>query len=232
MIRLDGIGKIYQAGKVTVPVLKEISLKIEEGEYVSIMGPSGSGKTTLMNLIGCLDQPTAGSYQLKGKQVSQADETELAQIRNQWIGFVFQHFHLLPRMSAQLNVELPLIYAGLSKAEREGRAREALAKVGLDDRRGHRPPELSGGQQQRVAIARALVNQPHLLLADEPTGALDTASGARVLDLFDELHREGRTVVVITHDPEVAERAQRQVVIRDGRIIGDSIRSEEMGEVR
>lgn len=232
MIRLEEINKVYQTGKVAVPVLKEISLKIEEGEYVSIMGPSGSGKSTLMNLIGCLDQPTEGSYHLKGRRISQADETELAQIRNQWIGFVFQHFHLLPRMSAQLNVELPLVYAGLSKIERERRAREALAKVGLDDRRSHRPSELSGGQQQRVAIARALVNDPHLLLADEPTGALDTASGAQVLDLFDELHREGRTVVVITHDPEVAERAQRQVVIRDGRIIGDPIQSEEMGESR
>ena len=232
MIRLEGIEKTYQTGEVDVPVLKDISLTIEEGEYVSIMGPSGSGKSTLMNLIGCLDQPTAGSYDLNGKQVSQADETVLAQIRNQWIGFVFQHFHLLPRMSAQQNVALPLIYTGTTKTERERRAEEALTKVGLGDPRHHRPSELSGGQQQRVAIARALVNEPHLLLADEPTGALDTVSGARVLDLFDELHREGRTVVVITHDPEVAERAQRQVVIRDGRIIGDSIQRRGKEEIR
>ncbi|QKG85636.1 ABC transporter ATP-binding protein [Kroppenstedtia pulmonis] len=225
MIRLEGVGKTYHTGKVAVSVLKEIFLDIQEGEYISIMGPSGSGKSTLMNLIGCLDQPTAGSYYLKGKLVSEADENELAQIRNKWIGFVFQNFHLLPRMSAQLNVELPLTYAGLSKKQRERQAAEALRKVGLGNRRHHRPSELSGGQQQRVAIARALVNDPHLLLADEPTGALDTSSGAQVLNLFDELHREGRTVVMITHDQEVAERAQRQVVVRDGRIIRDSIPS-------
>lgn len=232
MIRLEGVGKTYHTGEVAVSVLKEIFLDIREGEYISIMGPSGSGKSTLMNLIGCLDQPTTGSYYLKGKLVSEADENELAQIRNRWIGFVFQNFHLLPRMSAQLNVELPLAYSGLSKNQRERQAAEALRKVGLGDRRHHRPSELSGGQQQRVAIARALVNDPLLLLADEPTGALDTSSGAQVLSLFDELHREGRTVVMITHDQEVAEQAQRQVVVRDGRIIRDSIQGEEKEGVR
>ncbi|OYD06578.1 ABC transporter ATP-binding protein [Paludifilum halophilum] len=232
MIRLENVTKTYQAGSIAVPVLKGISAEVEEGEYVSIMGPSGSGKSTLMNLLGCLDRPTTGEYDLNGRAVSGMEEKDLAALRNRWIGFVFQQFHLLPRMSARRNVELPLIYAGLSKKEREQRAEEALVKVGLQDRKNHLPAELSGGQQQRVSIARALVNRPRLLLADEPTGALDTASGDRVLDLFDGLHREGRTVIVITHDPEVAQRAQRQIEIRDGEMIKDSGRDIEKEGVR
>ncbi|TCS94246.1 ABC transporter ATP-binding protein [Hazenella coriacea] len=221
MIQLREVYKTYQAGALQVPVLKNIDLLVEEGEYVAIMGPSGSGKSTLMNIIGCLDRPTEGSYILDGKDISIEEEVSLAQIRNRTIGFIFQQFMLLPRMTAQQNVELPLTYAGVSKSERSVRAVEALRRVGLEDRKDHRPSELSGGQQQRVAIARALVTQPRVLLADEPTGALDSVSSENVMDLFDELHEEGRTVVMITHDAEVAERAQRQIMIRDGMIVTD-----------
>ncbi|PTM54749.1 ABC transporter ATP-binding protein [Desmospora activa] len=227
MIRLEGLGKTYQTGTVALEVLKGIDLHVKSGEYIAIMGPSGSGKSTLMNIIGCLDRPTVGEYHLNGQPVSAMDEVELAGVRNREIGFIFQHFHLLPRMTAQHNVELPLIYSGVTWQERRERALEALEKVGLSDRAHHRPAELSGGQQQRVAIARALVNRPRLLLADEPTGALDTASGKRVLDLFEQLHDEGRTVVVITHDPDVGERAQRQIRLRDGEIVADSAMERE-----
>ncbi|MDR6227019.1 ABC transporter ATP-binding protein [Desmospora profundinema] len=229
MIRLEALGKTYQTGAVSLEVLKGIQLHVKTGEYVAIMGPSGSGKSTLMNIIGCLDRPTVGEYWLNGQRVSSIGEEELAGVRNQEIGFIFQHFHLLPRMTAQRNVELPLIYSGISKQERSQRALEALEKVGLADRAEHRPSELSGGQQQRVAIARALVNHPQLLLADEPTGALDTASGERVLDLFEQLHGEGRTVVVITHDPDVGKRAQRRIRLRDGEIIEDTGAPEKEG---
>jgi len=225
MIRLEGISKSYTMGHEEIPILKDIDLTVGEGEYVAIMGPSGSGKSTLMNMIGCLDRPTRGRYLLNGMDVFAKDDVELAQVRNQTIGFVFQQFQLLPRMSAKRNVELPLIYAGVPKAEREQRALKALERVGLLERANHRPNELSGGQQQRVAIARALVNHPLLLLADEPTGALDSVSSKMVLDLFDELHQEGRTVVMITHDPEVAERANRVVIIRDGVILDEHVRA-------
>lgn len=221
MIRLEGITKSYMMGNESIQILKGIDLTVSEGEYVAIMGPSGSGKSTLMNMIGCLDRPTSGKYFLNGMDVFEKDDVELAQLRNKTIGFVFQQFQLLPRMNAQRNVELPLVYAGVSKAEREKRAFESLKRVGLEDRANHRPNELSGGQQQRVAIARALVNYPLLLLADEPTGALDSVSSEMVLDLFIELHQEGRTIVMITHDAEVAERAERVVIIRDGQILDE-----------
>jgi putative ABC transport system ATP-binding protein len=221
MIELRGIEKTYRVGSQEVPVLRGIDLDIGENEFVAIMGPSGSGKSTLMNIIGCLDRPTKGNYFLDGKDVFQEDDTGLAALRNRTIGFVFQQFYLLPRMNALKNVKLPLVYAGVPSAEREKMALTALERVGLLDRKDHRPAELSGGQQQRVAIARALVNRPRILLADEPTGALDTQSGSMVLDLFEELHREGKTVVLITHDPEVAARAERVIIIRDGEIIAD-----------
>lgn len=228
MIQLEEVDKAYQMGSMTIPVLKGINLIINEGEYVAIMGPSGSGKSTLMNLIGCLDRPTSGHYYLNGEDVSKADERKLAAVRNRQIGFVFQQFQLLPRMTAQKNVELPLVYAGVSQKERTKRAIEALEKVGLGDRKDHRPTELSGGQQQRVAIARALINNPSIILADEPTGALDTSSGQRIMDIFDQLHQEGRTVVLITHDPEIAARARRQILLRDGQIVEDQNQGKEV----
>ncbi len=229
MIELQGVSKSYQVGEMTIPVLKNIHLSVKEGEYVSIMGPSGSGKSTLMNILGCLDRPTEGVYRLNGKDVSQEDEVGLAALRNQTIGFIFQQFQLLPRMNAQKNVELPLIYRGFSKKEREKNAQEALQRVGLEDRRHHRPNELSGGQQQRVAIARAIVTEPLILLADEPTGNLDSVASKNILDLFDELHQEGRTIVMITHDAEVAARADRQIVLRDGEIVEYPFSSKERG---
>ncbi|WP_273834481.1 ABC transporter ATP-binding protein [Guptibacillus sedimenti] len=216
MIQLEEITKSYTLGKEAVNVLRGISLQIKSGEFVAIMGPSGSGKSTLMNIIGCLDRPTTGSYFLNEEDVSQHKDHELAKVRNQSIGFVFQQFQLLPRLTALKNVELPMVYAGASKQEREERARDALVKVGLQDRVGHLPNELSGGQKQRVAIARALVNDPSLILADEPTGALDTATSVAIMDLFVQLNQEGTTIVVVTHEPEVAEYASRVIYVRDG----------------
>ena len=216
VIRLEAVTKVYRAGPLEVAALRGVSLTIEQGEYVSVMGPSGSGKSTLMHILGCLDVPTGGRYWLSGEDVSGMDEAALAQVRNRHIGFVFQQFNLLPSMTAWRNVELPLVYAGVSRAERKARALEALERVGLGDRVHHRPGELSGGQQQRVAVARALVGEPSLILADEPTGALDSTSAADVMGLLADLHRAGRTLVVITHDPEVAAAASRIVRIRDG----------------
>jgi putative ABC transport system ATP-binding protein len=216
VIELENVTKVYRTGTIAVAALRGVSLTIDPGEYVSIMGPSGSGKSTLMHILGCLDVPTSGRYWLSGEDVSRMDEIELAEARNAHIGFVFQQFNLLPSMSAWRNVELPLIYAGMGRSQRRARAKDALARVGLADRVDHRPGELSGGQQQRVAVARALVGEPELILADEPTGALDSTSAEDVMTLFDELHAAGRTLVVITHDAEVAEAAERTIRIRDG----------------
>jgi putative ABC transport system ATP-binding protein len=221
MISLKGIYKSYKQGTLEVPVLHDINIDIASGEFVSIMGPSGSGKSTLMNIIGLLDRPTKGEYILNGVNVQQADEKQLAFIRNQSIGFVFQHFHLLPRLTALDNVELPLIYGGVRKKERRERAMEALIKVGLGDRVNHLPNQLSGGQKQRVAIARAIANQPTFILADEPTGALDSKSGEQVMEIFTQLNKEGATIILVTHENEVAAYTSRHILLRDGRIIED-----------
>ena len=218
ILKLEHIYKDYIQGKMTVPVLKDVSLYVEEGEYVAIMGPSGSGKSTLMNIIGCLDLPTSGSYELAGSNVLSLNENKLADLRLGTIGFVFQNFQLLPRMSALENVALPLVYAGVRKKVRRERAREALVRVGLEDRTSFNPTQLSGGQKQRVAIARAMVNKPKILLADEPTGARDSRSSAQVMELFQKLNEEGVTVVMITHDPGIAHHAKRIVDIFDGEI--------------
>ena len=219
MIELTNITKSYEMGEMMVHALRGVDLTIEEGEFVAIMGPSGSGKSTLMNVIGCLDAPTDGNYTLDDIDVSQMTDDEQAKIRNKRIGFVFQQFNLLPRTTAEKQVALPLMYGGYGRSERIARAQEALASVGLDDRLHHKPDELSGGQQQRVAIARALAPKPSIILADEPTGALDTQSGNELLSIFKELHGQGMTIVMITHDPEVAEHAQRTIWIRDGVIV-------------
>lgn len=219
MIALENITKHYRLGDLDVPVLNGIDLDIETGEYVSIMGASGSGKSTLMNILGCLDRPTQGQYWLDNRDLTTLDKHELAYIRNQYIGFVFQQFNLLSRLTALENVMLPMVYAGVPKSERRAKAVASLENVGLGDRVNNRPSQLSGGQQQRVAIARALVNQPTLLLADEPTGALDTHTSEEVMNLFDLLHERGITVVLITHEPDVAERTQRQIQIQDGVIL-------------
>ena len=218
LLNLSHIYKDYQQEKLVVPVLKDVSLSVEEGEYVAIMGPSGSGKTTLMNIIGCLDLPTSGSYELSGQDVLACKDRELADVRLNSIGFVFQSFHLLPRESALENVALPLIYAGVKRADREKRAAAALERVGLADRVDFKPTQLSGGQKQRVAIARAMVNNPKILLADEPTGALDSKSGKQIMELFDRLNEEGVTIVMITHDAKIASYAKRVIRIIDGEI--------------
>ena len=216
MLELDHIYKDYLQGRLTVPVLKDVTLHVDRGEYVAIMGPSGSGKTTLMNIIGCLDTPTSGEYTLNGTSLLHHKDKELSAVRNRSIGFVFQSFNLLPRQSAVDNVALPLLYAGVSRKERRERAISALEKVGLADRMNFKPTQLSGGQKQRVAIARAMVTKPDILLADEPTGALDSASGHQVMELFRQLNEEGMTVIMITHDPEIAAHAKRVLLIRDG----------------
>lgn len=219
MIHLREITKSYQIGDEMVDILQSIDLTIENGESLAIMGPSGSGKSTLMNIIGCLDRPTNGTYQLDGEDISQYSEVELAKIRNRSIGFVFQQFHLLPRLSALKNVELPMIYSGLNKKERMAKAERALIKVGLEDRMEQLPSLLSGGQKQRVAIARALVNEPKLILADEPTGALDTKTSENIMELFTQLNKEGTTIVTVTHEPEIAAYASRRILVRDGIIV-------------
>ena len=218
ILNLQNIYKDYQQEKLVVPVLKDVSLTVEEGEYVAIMGPSGSGKTTLMNIIGCLDRPTSGTYELAGENVLKLKDRELSDLRLKRIGFVFQSFQLMPRESAVENVALPLSYAGVRKKERRSRATKALERVGLGDRVNFRPTQLSGGQKQRVAIARAMVNHPKILLADEPTGALDSKSGEQIMELFDSLNEEGVTIVMITHDPKIAAKAKRIVRIIDGEI--------------
>jgi putative ABC transport system ATP-binding protein len=222
MIELKQITKSFEVGRETIDVLKGIDLSIRAGEAVAIMGPSGSGKSTLMNIIGCLDKPTAGEYELAGENVSRYLDAELAKVRNQSIGFVFQQFHLLPRLTAVQNVELPMIYSGVSKKERLERARAALEKVGLADRMDHLPNALSGGQKQRVAIARAIVNEPKIILADEPTGALDTKTSETIMELFTGLNEEGSTIVLVTHEREVAEYAQRTIMVRDGLIVSST----------
>jgi putative ABC transport system ATP-binding protein len=216
VIELERVTKVYRTGSIAVAALRGISLSIAQGEYVAVIGPSGSGKSTLMHILGCLDTPTAGVYHLAGEDVSNMSEAALAEVRNRRIGFVFQQFNLLASMSAWQNVELPLVYAGIPRSERKERAMDALARVGLAGRVHHRPGELSGGQQQRVAVARALVTEPDLILADEPTGNLDSVSAADVLRLMDELHEAGRTLVLITHDTEVASASGRVLGIRDG----------------
>lgn len=221
LIQLRSICRSYRMGTETVHALRGVSVEIKRGEYVAIMGPSGSGKSTLMNLLGCLDTPTSGEYHLNGRAVAHMSDNELADIRNQEIGFVFQSFNLLPRSDALHNVELPLVYAGVPKGERRVRARDALQHVNLTDRMHHRPNELSGGQRQRVAIARALVNRPSIILADEPTGNLDTKTGIEILRLFDELSRKGNTIIVVTHEEEVAQHARRILRIRDGEVASD-----------
>ena len=221
MIKITDLIKSYEMGENTVIALNKISLSIKEKEFVAIVGPSGSGKSTLMNIIGCLDTPTTGSYVLNGQEISKYNDNELAEFRNKTIGFIFQRFNLLPRLSALENVELPLIYMGLSNKERRERALDTIRNVGLEDRMQHTPNELSGGQQQRVAIARALVTKPPLILADEPTGNLDSKTGIEVLNLLRDLHKAGNTIVLITHDMNVASAAKRIVSLRDGEIISD-----------
>ncbi|KRQ85824.1 Macrolide export ATP-binding/permease protein MacB [Caloramator mitchellensis] len=222
MIQLHDIVKVYSTGKIEFEALKGINFTIEKGEYLAIVGPSGSGKSTLMNILGCLDRPTKGKYILNGKDVSNLDDDELARIRNKEIGFVFQAFNLLPRLTALENVELPLIYAGLAYSKRIKLAKEALEKVGLSDRMHHRPNELSGGQKQRVAIARAIVLNPSIVMADEPTGNLDTQSSIDIMKIFQKLNDEGSTIIMVTHEKDIAQHTKREIIIRDGKIIQDN----------
>ncbi len=219
LIRLRGVGKVYETGTQKVVALADVDLDIAAGDFLAVMGPSGSGKSTLMNILGCLDVPTSGTYAIKGVPVETLSPGELARLRNREIGFVFQVFHLLPRYTARKNVELPLMYAGVARPDRARRALEALRAVGIEDRRDHLSNQLSGGQKQKVAIARALVNRPALLLADEPTGNLDSKSGDELMGIFDRLNTEGATVVLVTHDPAIARRAKRTVYIIDGRLV-------------
>lgn len=227
-IRLTDVKKIYQVGESTVAALDGINLHIRKGEFAAIMGPSGSGKSTMMNILGCLDRPTSGSYLLDGEEVAKLGDDQLAVTRNKKIGFVFQNFNLLSRISALENVALPLVYAGISRKERHRRAAALLDSVGLGSRVDHLPNELSGGQRQRVAIARALVNDPSIIMADEPTGNLDTKSSLEIMGLFGELYQEGKTIILVTHEPDIATYAKRQLVVRDGRIVrdADTIREE------
>jgi len=222
MINVDSVHKSYDLGETSVHALKGVTFRIEKGEFVSIMGPSGSGKSTLMNIIGCLDTPSEGTYFLNQRNVGQLDEEQLAGIRNKEIGFIFQQFHLLPRSTALENVALPLKYASVKRTEQLSRAEEVLNKVGLSDRLSHKPTELSGGEQQRVAIARALVNSPSILFADEPTGNLDSKTGSEVLEIFKELNEKGQTIVVITHERDIAKQSHRTITIKDGEIESDS----------
>jgi len=231
VISLKDIRKSYYLGKQELPVLKGINLVIQENEYVALMGPSGSGKSTLMNIIGCLDTPTSGTYILNGQDVSRMQDDELANVRNVEIGFVFQQFNLLPRLTAWENVALPLIYAGVGKQDREERARAMLDKVGLSDRAHHKPNELSGGQSQRVAIARALVNNPSIILADEPTGNLDTKTSVEIMELFSAIHEQGNTVVLVTHEEDIANFTRRIVRVRDGVVETDKLNAQTTAEV-
>ena len=228
LIRTEGLTRRYRMGRETIEALRGVSVEVRHGEYAAIMGPSGSGKSTLMNIIGCLDTPDEGHYWLNGVLVSEMRDSQLAHVRNREIGFIFQTFALLPRATALQNVELPLVYAKLTRRERLKRAAEALDRVGLAGRARHRPGELSGGQRQRVAIARALVTNPSLLLADEPTGNLDTATGEEILRLFEDLHGAGNTVIIVTHDAAIAARARRVLRVRDGRVVGDAYQNERL----
>jgi len=222
LIEIRDLTKVYEMGDTQVRALDGVSLEVARGDFLGIMGPSGSGKSTLMNLIGCLDTPTSGTYLLNGQEVSKLDDDELARIRNREIGFVFQTFNLLARTSALENVEVPLIYAGVPRADRHRRARDMLERVGLGDRMHHQPNELSGGQRQRVAVARALVNNPSILLADEPTGNLDSKTGEEIMALFEQLNREGNTIILVTHEEDIAAHARRRIRLRDGRIVEQS----------